>query len=227
MLVTDWYPADLGTHDFKGLYVYKAEKDYVFLKEKIPTCFAAAGYVGVGPAAISTATVPIPSARSGVMMSIISTAADLMQDFKTDYLTRSSAKSVFVSEVLGAAMGCVIGPLTLWLYSNAFDIRSPDGPCKAPYAVIYREIAIPGIQGDLLAVEELFSDTDDCQPSKKSLDRSIGHQDFPCDDSMLWNSMESHPEKRYLWDLLPDELNYLQHTCDRQVYLKCGFHSKR
>ncbi|GAY43443.1 hypothetical protein CUMW_074500 [Citrus unshiu] len=80
------------------------------------------------------------------MMSIISIAADLMQDFKTDYLTRSSAKSVFVSEVLGAAMGCVIGPLTLWLYSNAFDIRSPDGPCKAPYAVIYREIAIPGIQ---------------------------------------------------------------------------------
>lgn len=41
----------------------QAEKDYVFLKEKIPTCFAAAGYVGVGPAAISTATVPIPSAR--------------------------------------------------------------------------------------------------------------------------------------------------------------------
>lgn len=79
----------------------------------------------------------------------------------------------------------------------------------------------------MLAVEELFSDTDDCQPSKKSLDPSIGHQDFPCDDSMLWNSMESHPEKRYLWDLLPDELNYLQHTCDRQVYLKCGFHSKR
>lgn len=81
------------------------------------------------------------------MMSIISIAADLMQDFKTDYLTRSSAKSVFGSEVLGAAMGCVIGPLTLWLYSNAFVIRSPDGPCKAPYAVIYREIAIPGIQG--------------------------------------------------------------------------------
>lgn len=81
------------------------------------------------------------------MMSIISIAADLIQDFKTDYLTRSSAKSVFVSEVIGAAMGCVIGPLTLWLYSNAFDIRSPDGPCKAPYAVIYREIAIPGIQG--------------------------------------------------------------------------------
>lgn len=83
------------------------------------------------------------------MMSIISIAADLIQDFKTDYLTRSSAKSVFGSEVQGAAMGCVIGPLTLWLYSNAFVIviRSPDGPCKAPYAVIYREIAIPGIQG--------------------------------------------------------------------------------
>lgn len=41
----------------------QTEKDYVFLKEKIPTCFAAAGYVGVGLAAISTATVPISTAR--------------------------------------------------------------------------------------------------------------------------------------------------------------------
>lgn len=106
MLVTDWYPADLGTHDLKGLYGYKVllavslipgegfydmikiiaitinemcnkstklvivneirvqtKKDYLVLKDKTPTCFAAAGYVGVGLAAISTATVPISSGR--------------------------------------------------------------------------------------------------------------------------------------------------------------------
>ncbi|XP_073126451.1 probable metal-nicotianamine transporter YSL6 [Henckelia pumila] len=86
-------------------------------------------------------------AACGVMMSIVSTAADLMQDFKTGYLTLSSAKSMFVSQLLGTGMGCVIAPLTFWMYWSAFDIGSPDSPYKAPYAVIYREMAILGVQG--------------------------------------------------------------------------------
>ncbi|XP_060191714.1 probable metal-nicotianamine transporter YSL6 [Lycium barbarum] len=255
----DWYPADLGSNDFKGLYGYKVfiaislilgdglynlvkivsisvtaifknsstqnnlplvmeviggessklelEKkkcDEVFLKDRIPFWFAASGYVAL--AAISTATMPIifpplkwylvlcsyiiaPAlafcnsygtgltdwslastygkiglfiiaslvgrnggvvaglAACGVMMSIVSTAADLMQDFKTGYLTLSSAKSMFVSQLVGTAMGCIIAPLTFWMYWNAFDIGSPDSPYKAPYAVIYREMAILGIEG--------------------------------------------------------------------------------
>ncbi|KZV42066.1 hypothetical protein F511_18412 [Dorcoceras hygrometricum] len=86
-------------------------------------------------------------AACGVMMSIVSTAADLMQDFKTGYLTLSSAKSMFVSQLIGTGMGCVIAPLTFWLYWSAFDIGSPDSPYKAPYAVIFREMAILGVQG--------------------------------------------------------------------------------
>ncbi|XP_027184507.1 probable metal-nicotianamine transporter YSL6 [Coffea eugenioides] len=255
----DWYPADLGANDFKGLYGYKVfvaislilgdglynlikiiaitfketckistrqkdlpifkevldsetskrlleekKRDEVFLKDRIPFWFAASGYVGL--AAISTATIPIifpplkwylvlcsyiiaPAlafcnsygtgltdwnlastygkiglfifaslvgsnggviaglAACGVMMSIVSTAADLMQDFKTGYLTLSSARSMFVSQLVGTAMGCVIAPLTFWLFWRAFDIGSPDSPYKAPYAIIYREMAILGIQG--------------------------------------------------------------------------------
>ncbi|CAN4079079.1 unnamed protein product [Withania somnifera] len=255
----DWYPADLGSNDFKGLYGYKVfiaislilgdglynlvkivsitlkeifknsstqdnlplvmeviggessklelekkKRDEVFLKDRIPFWFAGSGYVGL--AAVSTATMPIifpplkwylvlcsyiiaPAlafcnsygtgltdwslastygkiglfiiaslvgsnggviaglAACGVMMSIVSTAADLMQDFKTGYLTLSSAKSMFVSQLLGTAMGCIIAPLTFWMYWNAFDIGSPDSPYKAPYAVIYREMAILGIEG--------------------------------------------------------------------------------
>ncbi|KAI3457815.1 hypothetical protein Pfo_014478 [Paulownia fortunei] len=252
----DWYPADLGSNDFKGLYGYKVfiaislilgdglynlikiisvtikeictkhqnlpiikevtdgntskllveqkKRDEVFLKDRIPFWFAASGYVGL--AAISTATMPMifpplkwylvlcsyviaPAlafcnsygtgltdwslastygkiglfiiaslvgshggvlaglAACGVMMSIVSTAADLMQDFKTGYLTLSSAKSMFVSQLVGTAMGCVIAPLTFWLYWSAFDIGSPDSPYKAPYAVIYREMAILGVEG--------------------------------------------------------------------------------
>ncbi|KAL7145898.1 hypothetical protein ABFS83_06G004800 [Erythranthe nasuta] len=86
-------------------------------------------------------------AACGVMMSIVSTAADLMQDFKTGYLTMSSPKSMFVSQIVGTAMGCVIAPLTFWMYWTAFDVGTPDSPYKAPYAVIYREMAILGVEG--------------------------------------------------------------------------------
>ncbi|KAE9584455.1 hypothetical protein Lal_00042720 [Lupinus albus] len=255
----DWYPADLGSNDFKGLYGYKVfisialilgdgiynlvkiiiitaremwrassrqnslpvvtevlddessqlqaekkRKDEIFLKDGIPTWFAASGYVGL--AAISIVTIPIifpplkwylvlcsyilapflafcnsygtgltdwslastygkiglfiiaasvgPNggviagvASCAVMMSIVATAADLMQDFKTGYLTLSSAKSMFVSQLIGTAMGCIIAPLTFWMFWTAFDIGSPDGPYKAPYAVIFREMAILGVEG--------------------------------------------------------------------------------
>ncbi|XP_009344228.2 probable metal-nicotianamine transporter YSL6 isoform X1 [Pyrus x bretschneideri] len=255
-----WYPADLGSNDFKGLYGYKVfisialilgdglynlikiiactlkelsnkssklsnlpvveealagdensevpleqkKRDAIFLKDRIPTWVAGAGYLGL--VVISTATMPIifpplkwylvlcsyilaPAlafcnsygtgltdwslastygkiglfiiaslvgsdggviaglAACGVMMTIVATAADLMQDFKTGYLTMSSAKSMFISQLVGTAMGCVIAPLTFWLFWTAFDIGSPDGPYKAPYAVIFREMAILGIEG--------------------------------------------------------------------------------
>ena len=86
-------------------------------------------------------------AANGAMMAIVSTAADLMQDFKTGYLTLSSAKSMFVSQLVGTAMGCIIAPLTFWLYWTAFEIGTPDSPYKAPYAVILREMAILGVEG--------------------------------------------------------------------------------
>ncbi|ERN06309.1 probable metal-nicotianamine transporter YSL6 isoform X1 [Amborella trichopoda] len=86
-------------------------------------------------------------AAFGVMLSIVSTATDLMNDFKTGYLTYSSPRSMFVSQLIGTAWGCVLAPLTFWMFWNAFDIGSPDGPYKAPYAVIMRGMAILGVEG--------------------------------------------------------------------------------
>ncbi|KAL3687280.1 hypothetical protein R1sor_013589 [Riccia sorocarpa] len=83
----------------------------------------------------------------GVMMSIVSTAADLVQDFKTGFLTLSSPRSMFISQVLGTALGCIIAPLTFWMFWTAFDIGSPTGEYKAPYAIIFREMAILGVSG--------------------------------------------------------------------------------
>eukprot|EP01018_Ginkgo_biloba_P009321 Gb_40333 [translate_table: standard] len=86
-------------------------------------------------------------AACGVMMSIVSTAADLMQDFKTGYLTLSSPRSMFVSQVIGTAMGCVIGPSTFWLFYKAFNVADPNSEYSAPYALIYRNMAILGVEG--------------------------------------------------------------------------------
>ncbi|KAI5434765.1 hypothetical protein KIW84_021545 [Lathyrus oleraceus] len=44
----------------------------------------------------------------GVMMSIVSTTSDMIQDFKTGYITLTSAKSMFLNQVIGTVMGCLI-----------------------------------------------------------------------------------------------------------------------
>ncbi|URD83293.1 OPT oligopeptide transporter protein [Musa troglodytarum] len=87
-------------------------------------------------------------AACGVMMTIVATASDLMQDFKTGYLTLASPRSMFVSQVIGTAMGCVIAPCVFWLFYKAFDdIGKPGTQYPAPYALIYRNIAILGVDG--------------------------------------------------------------------------------
>ncbi|KAK3144203.1 hypothetical protein QOZ80_4AG0310020 [Eleusine coracana subsp. coracana] len=86
-------------------------------------------------------------AACGVMMSIVGTAADLMQDFKTGYLTLASPRSMFISQVAGTAMGCVIAPCVFWLFYKSFDIGASDGDYPAPYAIMYRNMAILGVDG--------------------------------------------------------------------------------
>eukprot|EP01018_Ginkgo_biloba_P009323 Gb_40334 [translate_table: standard] len=86
-------------------------------------------------------------ASCGVMMCIVNTASDLMQDFKTGYLTLSSPRSMFVSQVIGTAMGCIIAPCTFWLFYKAFDVGDPNGEYPAPNAIIYRNMAILGVEG--------------------------------------------------------------------------------
>ncbi|OMO60143.1 Oligopeptide transporter OPT superfamily [Corchorus capsularis] len=86
-------------------------------------------------------------AACGVMMSIVSTAADLMQDFKTGYLTLASPRSMFLSQVFGTAMGCVISPLVFWIFYKAYPIGDPGSSYPAPYGFLYRGIALLGVEG--------------------------------------------------------------------------------
>nr|GMD00734.1 probable metal-nicotianamine transporter YSL7 [Ipomoea batatas] len=87
-------------------------------------------------------------AACGVMMNIVSTASDLSQDFKTGYMTLASPRSMFVSQIIGTAMGCVISPCVFWLFYKAFhDLGQPGSEYPAPYALVYRNMSILGVDG--------------------------------------------------------------------------------
>ncbi|KAL2457720.1 Metal-nicotianamine transporter YSL3 [Abeliophyllum distichum] len=83
----------------------------------------------------------------GLIKSIVSISSDLMHDFKTGYLTLTSPRSMVLSQGIGTAIGCIVAPLTFFLFYRAFDVGNPDGEYKAPYALIYRNMAILGVEG--------------------------------------------------------------------------------
>ncbi|XVE58304.1 hypothetical protein DITRI_Ditri04bG0159500 [Diplodiscus trichospermus] len=83
----------------------------------------------------------------GLIKSMVAISSDLMHDFKTGHLTLTSPRSMLLSQAIGTAMGCVVAPLTFFLFYKAFDVGNPDSEYKAPYALIYRNMAILGVQG--------------------------------------------------------------------------------
>uniref|UniRef100_A0A3Q7GP93 Uncharacterized protein n=1 Tax=Solanum lycopersicum TaxID=4081 RepID=A0A3Q7GP93_SOLLC len=135
-----------------------------FLKDQIPNWAAAEGYAGI--AVVSIIVVPMifhslkcywvslenggviaGLASCGLMMSILGTASDLMGDFKTGYLTLTSPRSMFFSQLIGTAMGCIITPLVFWIFNSAYRLGDPEGSYPAPYALMYRGIALLGVEG--------------------------------------------------------------------------------
>ncbi|KAF6160828.1 hypothetical protein GIB67_036029 [Kingdonia uniflora] len=88
-------------------------------------------------------------AACGIMMSIVSTASDLMQDFKTGYLTLASPRSMFISQVFGTFMGCILSPIVFYFFFyKAFPTLGEEGSSyPAPYGLIYRGIALIGTEG--------------------------------------------------------------------------------
>uniref|UniRef100_A0A7C9AP95 Uncharacterized protein n=1 Tax=Opuntia streptacantha TaxID=393608 RepID=A0A7C9AP95_OPUST len=83
----------------------------------------------------------------GVIKSMALVSCTLMQDFKTGHLTLSSPKAMLISQTIGTAIGCIVAPLSFFLFYKAFDVGNPNGEYKAPYALIYRNMAILGVEG--------------------------------------------------------------------------------
>lgn len=83
----------------------------------------------------------------GLIKSMVSISSDLMHDFKTGHLTFTSPRAMLLSQALGTAIGCIVAPLTFSLFYKAFNIGDPNGEYPAPYALVYRNMAILGVEG--------------------------------------------------------------------------------
>ncbi|KAL6658391.1 hypothetical protein ACP70R_003977 [Stipagrostis hirtigluma subsp. patula] len=76
-------------------------------------------------------------AAGSIILSSISTAFDLMQNFRTGYITLTSPHTVLISHVAGTMLGCMINPALFWVL---FHVYNDDN--IAPYAKMYRGIAM-------------------------------------------------------------------------------------
>ncbi|XP_066344493.1 probable metal-nicotianamine transporter YSL17 [Miscanthus floridulus] len=139
----------------------------VFLRDRVYDPAAAVGYValayGVGVMDVSVAStygrialfllgswvglenggVVAGLAVGIIVMSAASTAGDLMQVFRTGYLTLTSPHAVLINQVVGTALGCLVNPIIFWmLYGGYHDWGEVVVP---PYAKMYREMAMIAI----------------------------------------------------------------------------------
>ncbi|XP_062188710.1 probable metal-nicotianamine transporter YSL1 [Phragmites australis] len=89
-------------------------------------------------------------AACGVVVVVIGNAAELMQDFKTAYLTLTSPLSMFASQVIGTTLGCLINPFVFLGFQKIVGkehLGEAGSVYAAPMAVAYRGIAALSVEG--------------------------------------------------------------------------------
>uniref|UniRef100_A0ACD5UVN0 Uncharacterized protein n=1 Tax=Avena sativa TaxID=4498 RepID=A0ACD5UVN0_AVESA len=85
-------------------------------------------------------------AACAIIVSNVSTASDLMQDYKTGYITLTSPHTISISQIAGTALGCVINPVIFWAFFRVYNGGAHDDTNGiGPYAKVYRGIAMLGI----------------------------------------------------------------------------------
>ncbi|XP_006646783.1 probable metal-nicotianamine transporter YSL7 [Oryza brachyantha] len=92
----------------------------------------------------------------GIMVSILGTAADLTQDLKTGYLTLTSPRAVFISEVIGMTLGCIINPTVFWAFYKMNPSAAGGDMSDTPYAKLYRGFAMLSVGEEGLPGHSMF-----------------------------------------------------------------------
>ncbi|KAI3901885.1 hypothetical protein MKW92_034495 [Papaver armeniacum] len=88
-------------------------------------------------------------AACSVVRSILWTSSNLMQNFKTGYLTLASPRSMLFSTVIGTLSGVIMSPLVFWIFFHEPNpnLGLPDSLYPAPYGALYRGIALIAMEG--------------------------------------------------------------------------------
>eukprot|EP00878_Enallax_costatus_P025510 GHUV01027297.1.p1 GENE.GHUV01027297.1~~GHUV01027297.1.p1 ORF type:complete len:578 (+),score=120.07 GHUV01027297.1:832-2565(+) len=101
----------------------------------------AAGVGGGGGAVIAGCVL------MGVVMVFAVTAAVLMQDFRTAYITQTSPTAMFTGQLIGTALGVISSPLVFWMFWQTGLVGVKSGPYPNPWADVSRGMAIIGTEG--------------------------------------------------------------------------------
>eukprot|EP00775_Hariotina_reticulata_P009952 gene9952-10107_t len=83
----------------------------------------------------------------GVVFGATSSAATLMSDFRTGYICLTAPRAMFTAQTLGSLVGAVLSPVAFLLFYNTGQVNIRDGPYPAPFADIYRGMALIGVKG--------------------------------------------------------------------------------
>lgn len=87
-------------------------------------------------------------ASSGITTAVANTASDLMADFRTGYLTMTSPRAMFVAQIFGTAMGCIMAPICYMFFAAASPgLLSDTAEYPAAYASTYRVMAESSVKG--------------------------------------------------------------------------------
>jgi uncharacterized oligopeptide transporter (OPT) family protein len=146
----------------------------VFLRDQIPSSISIACYTLLSVLSVVVIPYLYPPLRShqvasiflsmpffsglaacGVVMGSMTNGGDLMQDLKTGYMTLTSPRAIFLSKLIGTALGCVANPVVFWVFYKAKLGSVVVDLSDVPYAKVYRGIAMLSAGQDELPMHSM------------------------------------------------------------------------
>ncbi|XP_030458334.2 probable metal-nicotianamine transporter YSL8 [Syzygium oleosum] len=97
----------------------------------------------------SSGSVLVGLAACGILMNFVAAASNMMESFKLGYMTLSSPKSLFLSQLIGTIVGCLVSPYIFLYYKNHYPngFGTPDSVFAASWASDYRDTAMRAANG--------------------------------------------------------------------------------
>ncbi|XP_048136596.1 probable metal-nicotianamine transporter YSL7 [Rhodamnia argentea] len=98
---------------------------------------------------MSSGSVLAGLAACGALMHLVDAASNMMETFKLGYMTLSSPKSLFLSQLIGTLVGCLVSPYIFLYFKNHYPngFGTPDSMFPASWASSQRAAAMRATNG--------------------------------------------------------------------------------